>query len=98
MNEVKTINGPMNLHSTAMYRQGAKQVLMNLHDSGLLRLTSSCGRQTPDDKVYTEAMYKLLMNDELALFDWMAGVDSMRFYDHERDNKGRLVRCKARRV
>ena len=59
---------------------------------------SSCGKQTSEDKVYTEAMYQLLMNDELALFDWFAGVDSLRFYGHERDNKGRLVKCKARRI
>ena len=95
MSEVKTINGPVRLHDTALYRQGAKQVLMNLHDTGILCFSKE---KSKDAKVYDEAMYQLLMNNEMALFDWLAGVYSFVFYDHEKDNKGRLVRCKARIV
>lgn len=76
-----------------MYRQGAKAVLMKLHDEGCLSLVK--GDKKNPSKVYTDAIYDLVMNDEKALFDWIAGLP-IRFYDHETDKKGIVTKVKAR--
>ena len=95
MSEVKTINGPMKLHDASMMLSGAKNVLMNLHDIGRLFLDTCKGK---DASVYNEASYQLLMNNEIAMWEWLASPNTVRweYFDHERDKKGKLVKCKAR--
>ena len=100
MNEVKTIQGPWKLHDASLILRGAKNVLMNLHDACTLVLDKGY-KKSKNNAVYNEAAYQMLMNDEVALWEWLAhpqGEMCWEYYDHERDNKGRLVRCKARRV
>ena len=87
--ESKEVNKPIRLHDCALLRQGARQVLMKLHDDGLLCL------ENDKNKAYTEAVYVLLMSDENALFDWLAGLH-LEYYGHEHDKKGKVVKCNAR--
>lgn len=98
-NEVKVINGPFPLHDASCTLRGAKNVLMNLHDMGVLFLDGMKGK---DAKVYNQAAYELLMTDEVALWEWLANPNTntptWEYYDHERDKKGKLVKCKARRI
>ena len=100
MSEVKTINGPFPLHDASCTLRGAKNVLMNLHDAGTLVLDKGY-KKSKDNAVYNEAAYQMLMNDEVALWEWLAhprGDMRWEYYDHERDKKGKLLRCKARRI
>lgn len=99
MSEVKAINEPLILRDASCTLRGAKNVLMNLHDMGVLFLDGMKGK---DAKVYNQAAYELLMTDEVALCEWLAmpntPTPTWEYYDHERDKKGKLVRCKARRI
>lgn len=85
-----------NLHIQSYYLQGARQVLMTLHDLGKLILDDCNGK---DAKIYNDAAYELLMSDEMMLLEWLGGPNSARWYycDHEKNNKGKLIKCKAKR-
>ena len=76
--------------------RGARDVLMSLKYQHLLKLC--------DDKnmAYTEAVYKLLMEDDDALIFFATVPNSSEsdviFYDHQRDKKGKVVSVKARKI
>lgn len=84
---------PMNQYETSFKLFGARQVLMHLHDAGTLKLDAP----TKDAKVYNEAAFQMLLHDDDALLRWLAlPTIDWEYYGHEKDKKGKLVRCKAR--
>lgn len=46
--------------------------------------------------VYQRAIFKLIMENNINLQDYITGVKEIGFYDHKRDKKGRLIDVKAR--
>lgn len=46
--------------------------------------------------VYRKAIFKLIMETNINLQDYITGVKEIGFYDHKKDKKGRLVDVKAR--
>ena len=57
--------------------RGARDILTSLKEQHLLKLC--------DDRnmVYTEAMYRLLMEDDNALILFALNADDVIFYDHQ---------------
>lgn len=85
---------PQNLYETSWMLYAARVVLMNLHDCGTLVLDTCKGKER---KVYNEAAFQMLMMDDIALQCWLAiPIVRWMYYDHEKDKKGRLTKCKAR--
>ena len=46
--------------------------------------------------VYQRAIFKLIMENNINLQDYITGVKEIEFYDHKQDKKGRLIDVKAR--
>ena len=46
--------------------------------------------------VYRKAIFKLIMENNINLQDYITGVKEIEFYDHKQDKKGRLIHVKAR--
>ena len=46
--------------------------------------------------VYQRAIFKLIMENNINLQDYITGVKEIGFYDHKQDKKGRLIDVKAR--
>ena len=46
--------------------------------------------------VYQRAIFKLIMENNINLQDFITGVKEIEFYDHKQDKKGRLIDVKAR--
>lgn len=46
--------------------------------------------------VYQRAVFKLIMENNINLQDYITGVKEIEFYDHKQDKKGRLIDVKAR--
>ena len=87
---------PRRLYETSLLYQGARTILRQAWEDGSLRMDSTRGH---DGYVYSEAIYEMLMRDDIALEMYMAGGGTVvwEYYDWEKDKKGRLVKCKARR-
>ena len=47
-------------------------------------------------EVYQRAIFKLIMENNINLQDYITGVKEIEFYDHKQDKKGRLIDVKAR--
>lgn len=46
--------------------------------------------------VYRKAIFRLIMENNINLQDYITGVKEIEFYDHKKDKKGRLIEVKAR--
>ena len=46
--------------------------------------------------VYQRAIFKLIMENNINLQDYITGVKEIEFYDHKNDKRGRLIDVKAR--
>lgn len=79
----------INLHEWSLTIGGAIQLLTKLHDDNV-NLLPMMGKES---KVYSEALYKALSNMD-AMYDFICGKE-LRFKDHKRDKKGKLVSCVA---
>ena len=49
-----------------------------------------------NNDVYQRAVFKLIMENNINLQDYITGVKDIEFYDHKQDKKGRLIDVKAR--
>ena len=49
-----------------------------------------------NNDVYQRAIFKLIMENNINLQDYITGVKEIEFYDHKQDKKGRLIDVKAR--
>lgn len=85
MSEIK------NLHLESFYLQGARDLL--------LRLLEQCGgityNQGKDDKIYSDAVFKEILYNRESLVKFLQGT-GWRYYDHQRDKKGKLVSVKVK--
>ena len=79
----------INLHEWSLTIRGAMQLLTKLHDDNV-DLLPMMGKES---KVYSEALYKALSNPD-GMYDFLCGKE-LRFKDHKRDKKNKLVSCVA---
>ena len=79
----------INLHEWSLTIGGAIQLLTKLHDDNV-NLLPMMGKES---KVYSEALYTALSNPD-GMYDFLCGKE-LRFKDHKRDKKGKLISCVA---
>ena len=84
MNEIK------NLHLESFYLQGARDLLLRLLEQGG-GITYNQGK---DDKIYSDAVFKEILYNRESLVKFLQGT-GWRYYDHQRDKKGKLVSVKV---
>ncbi len=80
----------------SIYIDGARDMLLRLRDYLLLEEPHVNGKVTADGKIYNKAIFDLLLSskDNTDMF-LTQGYDEIRFTDHERDKKGKLIKCRA---
>lgn len=66
-----------------------KQVLNRCLDEGYF----DCHKK--EDAIYNKAIIKLCLSDSRASDEFMAGGDGLRFRNHKKDRKGKLVSVEA---
>lgn len=79
------------------YMKGARDMLRRLRDTAL------CDEPRPkgwikgkNDRVVNKAILDLILQDQTATDRFLSqDYDDIRLKDHERDKKGKLVKCKA---
>lgn len=69
---------------------GARQLLSIFRDSDII-LMRECGK---DNKVYSDAVYRLLL-DKRAMSMFLQGDRVLRFRNHKRNAKGKLIEVEA---
>lgn len=50
---------------------------------------------TGENKVYRDAELRLITKDKRSMQLWLEGTHRIGYRNHERDKKGKLVRCEA---
>lgn len=78
-----------NLHLESFYLQGARDLLLRLQECGG-GITFNMGK---DDKFYSNAVCKEILHNRESLVKFLQST-SWRYYDHQRDKKGKLVSVK----
>lgn len=80
----------------SIYCDGAIAMLLRLREYSVLEEPHSNGKSKAEDKIYNKAIIDMLLsskdNIERFLFE---DFDEIRFSDHQRDKKNKLVKCKA---
>lgn len=87
---IRELHGVKYLHDTALWLQGARAMLRQAYADGFM-----FGEKGQDAGVYAKALFDLLMSDEKAVYQY-SGNGGFSYYDHERDKKGKLTRCKCK--
>lgn len=84
------------LHDWACYTEGARAMLLRLREHFLCEEPhSGVGKVTADNKVVNKAVLDLIMSSKESVDRFLMGEYQIRLTDHERDNKGKLVKCRA---
>ena len=81
-----------NLFEWSRRLEGARALLLRLRDDGVM-LYNDHGCKKSEREVYNKAMYEALTVKE-NLDHYLAQDAEGRFYEHQRDDKGKLVSCK----
>ncbi|MCM1296824.1 MAG: hypothetical protein NC311_14900 [Muribaculaceae bacterium] len=83
----------------SIYVDGARTMLLKLRDHGLIEETRSktgLPHAKGDDLIYNKALIDLLTSSKDNVDRFLSDdYSEIRFTDHERDKKGKLVRCRA---
>lgn len=77
------------LHPWSERMHGAMQLLRKLQDEKV-NLLPDMGKES---RIYSDALYKTLSNIK-GMQDFLEGKE-LRFKDHQRDKKGKLISCVA---
>lgn len=86
------------LHLWSIYLNGARDMLLKLRDRGLLeeaRSKNGIPRAKGDELVINKALVDLLLSGKTNCDRFLLDEYQIRFTDHERDKKGKLVKCRA---
>ena len=80
----------INLHKESLYLQGARDLMLR---------TQGCfdwfkHDRTKHKEVYNHAIENFLLSDRENMRKYLEG-EMLRFYDHECDKKGRLIKVKV---
>jgi hypothetical protein len=87
-----------NINYYGAYLHGMKQLLLKLRDAGLLeesRPKNGIPHAKGDELLYNKAIIDLLFADTRNIEMFLTDEHSIRFTDHERNKKGKLVKCRA---
>lgn len=96
-NAVEEANLLCNINHYGAYLKGVKSTINALREHGLLDIPKPKGwNKDKDDKIYNKAIIDLIMQDSVSIDRFLAhDYDDIRFTGHERDKKGKLVKCRA---
>ena len=85
------------LHIWSWYMKGAREMLLRLREYFLTDEphTRREGKVTAEDRVMNRALLDLILSSKQNVERFLLEEYEMRFTDHERDKKGRLVKCRA---
>lgn len=81
-----------------IYIDGARDMLLKLRDCGLLeeaRPKNGIPRAKGDELVINKALVDLLLSSKTNCDRFLLDEYQIRFTDHERNKKGKLVKCRA---
>lgn len=85
-----------NIHWYGAYLLGARTMLLKLRDNELCKEPNKEAIRDKDEKIYSKAILDLLMSDTLNTETFLShNYDEIRFTDHERNKKGKLLKCRA---
>lgn len=82
-----------NVSYYAAYYQGARKAFMLMSDKGSA-YNMMMGKSRLEDTVYRKALYDLITENVRYTEMFMSG-QSIRFFNYERDKKGKLTKCEA---
>ena len=93
----QTKSGFTYLHSWALYIEGARMMLYRLRDHCLCDEPKPKGYgKDKDHLIYQKAVLDLIMESKVNVDRFLSkDYDEIRLTDHERDKKGKLVKCRA---
>lgn len=92
------------LHDWACYTEGARMMLLRLRQAQLTIEEHITGGKnnikdklkiTSDMKIYNKAILDLILSDKDNVARFLMEEYDIRFTDHRRDSKGKLVKCRA---
>lgn len=81
----------------AWYIKGAREMLLRLREHSLCEEPhpGNVNKVTKEDKIINKAILDLIMSSKENVDRFLMGEYEIRLTDHERDKKGRLVKCRA---
>lgn len=86
------------LNDWAWYIKGARDMLLKLRDHFLCEEPHpnlDVVRRPREDKIYNKAILDLIMSSKDNISHFLLEEYEIKFTDHERDKKGKLVKCRA---
>ena len=85
------------LHDWACYCQGARTMLLRLRECFLCDEPhpNVQYRRSKEDKIYNKALLDLILSSKGNVSRFLSGDYEIRYTDHERDKKGKLIKCRA---
>ena len=79
-----------------IYCDGAIAMLLRLREYSLLEEAHNNGKSKAEDRIYNKAIIDMLLSSKSNVDRFLAqDYDEIRFSDHERDKKGKLIKCRA---
>ena len=85
------------LRDWAVYTAGARMMLLKLrqHLLGDEPHPNLQYKRKAEDKVYTKAILDLILSSKDNVYRFLMGGYEIRFTEHERNKKGKLINCRA---
>lgn len=83
----------LNLHEESIYLQGARDLLLRLQEMNAIPQFIGKKDCTKDFQVYNKATLDEILYNRESLVKFLQGT-GWRYYDHQRDKKGKLVSVK----
>lgn len=82
----------ISLHEESIYLQGARQLLLALEHMNAIPQFED--KTTKDSQVYNKAVFNEILYNRESLVKFLQGT-GWRYYDHQRDKKGKLISVKV---
>ena len=86
-----------NINWYGAYLHGVKSTINLLREYGLLNIPLPKGvGKVKDAPIYNKAVIDLIMTDSVSMDRFLSrDFDHIQYTDHERDKKGKLIKCRA---
>ena len=84
-----------NLHLESFYLQGARDLLLRLQEMNAIPQVITKIDCAKDCQVYNKATFNEILYNRESLVKFLQGT-GLRYYDHQRDKKGKLVSVKVK--
>lgn len=93
--KLQELGNERNLFLYTRYLQGARMMLLRLVDAGVR--IDFCDKRDKDKDVYNKAIIRFLL-DNIRNVEAFLNGDELRYVDHKRNDKGKLISCRVARV